>query len=54
MPPDHVEVNDTDCPLSIVGFAGTIVGVVIAELTVTVSPAEQAVVGVVVPVSVTW
>ena len=35
VPPVHVELNVTDCPLSIVGFDGLIVGVVIAEFTVT-------------------
>ena len=35
VPPDHDEVNDTDCPLSIVGLEGLIDGVPNAEFTTT-------------------
>jgi hypothetical protein len=42
VPPDQVDVNVTDCPLSIVGFRGRMVGVPSAELTATASQAEDA------------
>ena len=41
VPPDHDEVNDTDCPLSIVGLDGLIDGVDKAGFTVTKSFAEH-------------
>ena len=37
VPPDHDEVNDTDCPESIVGLDGLIDGVVRAALSVNVA-----------------
>jgi hypothetical protein len=40
VPPDQVDVNETDCPLSIVGFRGKIVGVPSAEFTVSVDEDE--------------
>jgi hypothetical protein len=57
VPPDQVDVNVTDCPLSIVGFKGMIVGVPSAEFTVTDTVGEEVAVAVgvaptVVPVSV--
>ena len=41
MPPDHVELNVTDCPEFIVGFDGEIDGTDKAGLTVTTSFAES-------------
>ena len=46
-PPDHVELNVTDCPLSIVGFEGEIVGADSTGLIITSLLMELVVSGVV-------
>ena len=53
VPPDTCEVSVMDWPLSMAGFGGVIAPAAIAELTVTVSPAEHRDTGAK-AASVTW
>ena len=47
MPPVHVEVKATLCPSSMVAVVGEMLGVPKAELTLTLSVEDKALVGVV-------